>query len=548
MLAAKLIWKCLEKEGVETIFGYPGGALLPMYEALRSSSIKHVLVRNEQSAPHMASGYARESCSVGVCLATSGPGATNLITGIATAFLDSIPLVAITGQVNRDLIGTDAFQEADIFGATTPFTKHSYLVKDPEELPRIIHEAFHIATTGRPGPVLIDIPRDVQNENIHNVKYVDAVNIRGYKPTYEGHTGQIKRALRKIKSAKRPVIYAGGGVRLSHARPELLAFAERARIPVITTMMGISCFPENHPLYCGVVGSHGFHYSNLIMAESDLCICVGARMSDRGTGGYTGDFDTKQLIHIDIDPAEIGKNINNTNIPIVGDAKRVLSDLTEKVITKDLKPWLKRIDKIKADNPVIYDDPSELSLVNPKRFVRELSEIAPEETTLFGDVGLNQIWAALHFKIYGERKFFTSGGMGTMGYAIPGAVGATTYLNDADIHSRTVIAMCGDGSFQMAMADLGVIAAHNLPVKIIVMNNTKLGMVRQLQHDVYGKNHYSGTDIDFNVDLMRLVTAYGIPGYRAATTEEALDMMKTCFDTPGPTLLECLVDPDFMYI
>ena len=249
MLAAKLIWKCLEKEGVRTIFGYPGGALLPMYEALRSSSIKHVLVRNEQSAPHMASGYARESCSVGVCLATSGPGATNLITGIATAFLDSIPLVAITGQVNRDLIGPDAFQEADIFGATTPFTKHSYLVKNPEELPRIIHEAFHIATTGRPGPVLIDIPRDVQYENIRNVKYADSVDIRGYKPTYEGHTGQIKRALRKIKSAKRPVIYAGGGVRLSHARPELLAFAERANIPVITTMMGISCFPENHPLY-----------------------------------------------------------------------------------------------------------------------------------------------------------------------------------------------------------------------------------------------------------------------------------------------------------
>ena len=283
MIAAKLILKCLEKEGVERIFGYPGGALLPLYDAFRDSKIEHILVRNEQAGPHYASGYARESGKVGVCLATSGPGATNLVTGIATAYLDSIPIVAITGQVNRNLIGTDAFQEADIFGATAPFSKHSYLVNDAADLPRIIREAFHIASTGRPGPVVIDIPRDVQLENIKNAKPVDEVNIPGYKPNYEGHSGQIKRAIKKLKSSVRPVIYAGGGVLLGKAEAELRAFAEKNQIPVLTSLMGIGGFPENHPLYVGIIGSHGFEYSNAILNDADLCISIGTRMSDRGT-------------------------------------------------------------------------------------------------------------------------------------------------------------------------------------------------------------------------------------------------------------------------
>lgn len=545
MIAAKLIWKCLERENVTTIFGYPGGALLPMYEALRQSSIEHILVRNEQAAPHYASGYARESGKVGVCLATSGPGATNLVTGIATAYLDSIPIVALTGQVNRDLIGTDAFQEADIFGATTPFTKHSYLVKDPLDLPRIIREAFHIASTGRPGPVLIDIPRDLQEENIKNVKFVDKVNIRGYKPTYEGHTGQVRRAIRKIKSSKRPVIYAGGGVRLSYAQDELLKFAEDTGIPVITTLMGIGAFPEDHPLYCGVVGSHGFEYSNKIMEHADLCICIGARMSDRGTTNNVANMNNMELIHIDIDPAEIGKNINDTNIPIVGDAKTVLLELMSKDIKKDTQDWLKTIEIIREDFPILFDANTELDGINPKLLFDAVSDIVPDDTTLVADVGLNQIWSALYFKIIKNRRFFTSGGLGTMAYAIPAAAGVAFATRE---HPKTILAVCGDGSFQMCMGELGVIAEHHLPVKIIMINNHKLGMVRQQQHDNYGKNHYSGTDINFDVDFMEIAKAYAIKGYRASTNEEALDAIKDALAQPGPTLVECQVNEDFIHI
>ncbi len=448
MLASKLILKCLEKENVEYIFGYPGGALLPLYEAFRESPIKHILVRNEQAGPHYASGYARESGKVGVCLATSGPGATNLVTGIATAYLDSIPLVAITGQVNRELIGSDAFQEADIFGATAPFTKHSYLVKEAKDLPRIIREAFHIASTGRPGPVLIDIPRDVQLESIKSVKYVDKVDIRGYKPNYEGHTGQIRRAIRKLKSAKHPVIYAGGGVILSYAQKELMLFAEENSIPVITTLMGIGAFPEDHPLYCGIVGSHGYEYSNCIMEEADLCICIGARMSDRGTMNNARDMQTMELIHIDIDPAEIGKNIDDTNVPIVGDAKTVLLDFIQKDMGTDTREWLKTIETIKADHPILFDDYQDLEGVNPKVLFSRLSHIADDEATLVADVGLNQIWSALYFHVYRDRHYFTSGGLGTMGYSIPAAAGVAFYCKDTP---KQIFSVCGDGSFQMAM-------------------------------------------------------------------------------------------------
>ncbi len=552
MLASKLILKCLEEQNVDTIFGYPGGALLPLYEAMRDSSIKHILVRNEQAAPHYASGYARISGKTGVCLATSGPGATNLVTGIATAYLDSIPLVAITGQVNTNLIGTDAFQEADITGATEPFTKHSYLVKDAKEIPRIIKEAFHIASTGRPGPVLIDIPRDIQLENVKNVERNPEMRIPGYKPNYIGHTGQIRRAIRKIKQSKRPVIYAGGGVKLSHAEKELLSFAEKNQIPVITSLMGIGAFPEDHPLYAGVVGSHGYDYSNAVMDEADLCICVAARMSDRGVAETQKNIEKAELIHIDIDPAEIGKNISETEVPIVGDARMVLAELLKKDLHTDTSEWLKRVDRLKRDIPVLYHPNLENGMTNPKLFFNGLSEITGEDTVLIADVGLNQIWAALHYPIIKDRKFFTSGGLGTMGYSIPAAAGAAFALGnvrgtDKEKH-RELITVCGDGSFQMSMAELAVISLFGLDMTILVFKNGKLGMVRQLQHDTYGKDHYSGTDLDFDLNFESLADAYHLDYMRAKSTDEALEAYKKARQINGPVIIEVDVDQDFLKI
>lgn len=545
MLAAKLILKCLEKENVDILFGYPGGALLPIYESFKESTIEHILVRNEQAAPHYASGYARESGKVGVCMATSGPGATNMVTGIATAYMDSIPIVAITGQVNRDLIGTDAFQEADIKGATEPFTKHSYLVKNAEDIPQIIHEAFHIASTGRPGPVLIDIPRDVQETNLKNVRYCDKIDIRGYKPTIEGHTGQIRRAVRKMKASKRPVIYAGGGVELSFAQKELLMFAEMNHVPVITTLMGVGCFPEDNPLYCGVVGSHGFEYSNRIMERADLCISIGARMSDRGTNNLMDMINRMELIHIDIDPAEIGKNIDNTNIPIVGDARAVLIDLIQRDLKMDTTAWLKEIETIKKDVPLNYDEYLAMGLVNPKLLMEDLSRLGTDDMTLVADVGLNQIWSALYFHVFKERHFFTSGGLGTMGYSIPAASGVAFATRE---HPKQIFAVCGDGSFQMDIGELAVIAEHRLNVNILLLNNHKLGMVRQLQHDTYGKNHYFGTDINFSVNFMKLAEAYNIKGFQASNNDEAISAIQKAMAYNGPTLIECQVDKDFIKI
>jgi len=545
LLAAKLILKCLEREKVEFVFGYPGGSVLPLYEAFRTSPIKHILVRNEQAGPHYASGYARESGRVGVCLATSGPGATNLVTGIATAYLDSIPIVAITGQVDRALIGTDAFQEADITGATAPFTKHSYLVKDAADIPRIIKEAFYIASTGRPGPVLIDIPRDVQLENVKTPLTWDKVDILGYKPTYNGHSGQIKRAIKKIKEAKHPVIYAGGGVILGHAEKELLAFAEKNNIPVITSLMGIGSFPEDHPLYCGIVGSHGFEYSNVVMNASDLIINIGARMSNRATSNLTSFENNIDFVHIDIDPAEIGKNME-ASIPIVGDAKTILTCFLEKDAVKDHTQWLSEIEKMKSEYPLIYDaDPPCSELINPKILFDALSGMTSDNATMVADVGLNQIWSALYYRIIKDRKFFTSGGLGTMGYSIPAASGACfATLNNP----KEIFVVCGDGSFQMGMGELGVIAEHQLNINIILITNNKLGMVRQLQFDTYGKGHYSGTDLNFEIDFMKLAEAYGIKGYKVDNNADFEKIMPEAIKHKGPTLIQCQVHPDFIRI
>lgn len=543
MLASKLILKCLERENVEYVFGYPGGALLPLYEAFRTTPVvKHVLVRNEQAAPHYASGYARESGKVGVCLATSGPGATNLVTGIATAYLDSIPIVAITGQVNRSLIGTDAFQEADITGATAPFTKHSYLVKNAADIPRIIKEAFHIASTGRPGPVLIDIPRDVQLENIKTGTVCEAIDIKGYNPTLTGHSGQIKRGIRKIKNSEKPVIYAGGGVILGRAEEELLSFAEKNKIPVITSLMGIGSFPEDHPLYSGVIGSHGLEYSNVIMEAADLIISIGARLSDRATTWLTGD---KDLVHIDIDPAEIGKNMEAI-VPIVGDAKTILLDFIEKDTYKDRSEWLGKIKEIKEEFPMVYDAAPPCSeLINPKRLFKTLSEISATNATVVADVGLNQIWSALYYQVTKDRKYYTSGGLGTMGYSIPAAGGASFGTLE---NPKEVYVVCGDGSFQMGMGELGVIAEHQLNINIILITNTKLGMVRQLQHDTYGKGHYSGTDINFQIDFMKLAEAYDIKGFKVSKNEDFEKVLPQAIAHQGPTLIQCEVHPDFIRI
>ncbi|MBK5243627.1 MAG: biosynthetic-type acetolactate synthase large subunit [Eubacteriaceae bacterium] len=545
LLASKLILKCLERENVEYVFGYPGGAVLPLYEAFRTSPIKHILVRNEQAGPHYASGYARESGRVGVCLATSGPGATNLVTGIATAYLDSIPIVAITGQVDRALIGTDAFQEADITGATAPFTKHSYLVKNAADIPRIFREAFHIASTGRPGPVLIDIPRDVQLENVKTPLTWDKVEILGYNPTYTGHSGQIKRAVKKIKEANHPVIYAGGGVILGHAEKELLAFVEKNNIPVITSLMGIGSFPEDHPLYCGIVGSHGFEYSNVVMNASDLIINIGARMSNRATSNLTNFENNIEFVHIDIDPAEIGKNME-ANIPIVGDAKTILIGLLEKDTVGEHTQWLSDIELMKVKYPLVYDaDPPCSELINPKVLFRALSGMTSDNATMVADVGLNQIWSALYYRIIKDRKFFTSGGLGTMGYSIPAASGACFATLD---NPKEIFVVCGDGSFQMGMGELGVIAEYQLNVNIILITNTKLGMVRQLQFDNYGKDHYSGTDLNFEIDFMKLAEAYGIKGFKVDNNADFEKVMPEAIKHKGPTLIQCQVHPDFIRI
>ncbi len=464
MKVSEAIVRVLEMENVKTVFGYPGGAVLPLYEALRNSDIEHILVRNEQSAAHCASGYARAAQQTGVCIGTSGPGATNLITGIATAYMDSIPMVVITGQVRKELIGKDAFQEADITGATEPFTKHNYLVKDPQDIPRILTEAFYIASTGRPGPVLVDIPKDVQMEKI-NFDYPGKVDILGYKPTTNGHSGQIKKVIQRLKKAKRPIIYAGGGIIRANATAELKKFAEKGKIPVINSLMGLGSFPMDSPYYVGMLGSHGHNYACDIMKGADLLVIVGARMSDRAIHNF-GTLDPEtDVVHIDIDPAEIGK-IFTHNIPVVGDA-RIFLKMGEKIVPLDTAEWMKKIDNIKSFVVETYSL-EESETINPKIALRLLSDKVAEDTIVTADVGQNQIWAAKNFKYSGTRKYFTSGGLGTMGYSLPAAIGAKMAAPD-----KTVIAVMGDGGIQMLLAELGTLSESNKQVIVMLFNNSR---------------------------------------------------------------------------
>lgn len=532
---AEIMVKCLEAEGIKVVFGYPGAAICPFYDKMYESDIQHVLVREEQNAAHAASGYARCSDKPGVCIATSGPGATNLITGIATAYMDSIPMVAITGQVRSDLLGRDVFQEADITGACEPFVKHSYLVDKTEDLPRIFKEAFHIASTGRQGPVLIDIPQDIQENEIEEFVYPESVNIIGYKPNTKGHTVQVKKAIDAIYQSKRPVIVAGGGVLSSGIKLKLHEFVDKTGIPVISTMMGIGIMPSDNELYLGMLGTHGTAVANRALHEADLVIVCGARLGDRAVAAPNQMSKMNTVIHIDIDPAEIGKNVK-TEIPIVGDMRNVMNMLLESIgdfkveaeWSETVKSWQKDMKK-----PVQSFD----GYVEPRSLVSNLSAMFRSKAILVADVGQNQIWCANNFRIR-EGRFLTTGGMGTMGYSIPAAVGAKFARPDRD-----VIVICGDGSFQMSMNELAVIVGFNLNIKIIIMRNSRLGMVRELQDKLY-ESRYSATILNGDPDFLKIAEAYGIDHAEASSNEEAENIIRGIVDSDKPFILVCNVYPD----
>lgn len=533
MIGADAIIKCLEAEEVSTVFGYPGVAIAPFFNSILDSSIRTVLVRTEQNAAHAASGVARITGRPGVCAVTSGPGATNVITGIATAFADSIPLICITGQVNSELLGSDVFQEADITGAVESFVKYSYLIKDVNDIPRVFREAFYIANTGRKGPVLIDIPIDIQNAVIRNFRYPEEVNLRTYKPTVKGHAVQIKKVIHELEKAKRPIICAGGGVLLSEAEEELRTFAEQHNIPVVTTMMGKGVMPTEHSLYFGMVGNNGKAYANRAMNESDLLIMVGARVADRAVSQPDLITRDKVLVHIDVDPAEIGKNAGPT-IPLVGDAKHIFNDFAKEEFYCNYEEWLEKLaeyratmEKVRTPNP---------DYVDPAAFLTRLSDKMAEDAVYVADVGQNQIWSCGYVKVK-RGKFLTSGGMGTMGYSIPAAMGAKTAAPD-----RQVIAVCGDGSFQMSMMELATMRQHNIPVKIIVLKNNYLGMVREYQHYTY-KDNYSVVDLSGSPDLEKLAAAYDLPFLRLTSMENCDEMIERFLQDDTSVLLECLIDP-----
>jgi acetolactate synthase-1/2/3 large subunit len=533
MTGAEAIVKCLEKENTEVIFGYSGVAIDPFWNKILDTDIKTVLIRTEQNAAHCASGYARISGKVGVCAVTSGPGATNLITGIATAYADSIPLVCITGQVNSDMIGSDVFQEADITGAAESFVKYSYLIKNVSDIPRIMKEAFHIATTGRKGPVLIDIPIDVQNSPIMGFKYPDKVDMRTYKPTVKGHAVQLKKVKTELERAKKPLICAGGGVILSGAQKELGDFCHTYSIPVVSTMMGISSMRSDDPLYFGMIGNNGKSYANRAMKECDLLIVIGARIADRAVS--SPDLVTKDtvLIHIDVDPAEIGKNVGPT-IPIVGDIKSIFNDLATDAADCDFTPWVKVLTGYKkAEKP--RKAPGR-KYVDPAKFITTLSEALDNNAVYVADVGQNQMWSCGYYVSKGGR-FLTSGGMGTMGYSIPAAIGA----KKADM-KRDVVAVCGDGSFQMSMCELATMVENDIPIKIIVFNNGYLGLVREYQHNTY-KGDYSMVSLGKCPDLSKIAEAYDLLYWRLENNNDMEKEVKSFLAQKSAGIMECMLDP-----
>jgi len=529
---AKALIKCMEKEGVDTLFGYPGGQIIPFYNELYDSNMRHILVRHEQAAAHAADGYARATGKTGVCVSTSGPGATNLVTGIATAYMDSVPIVALTGQVPTSMIGNDAFQEADITGITQPITKHNYLVQDAKELPRIIKEAFHIASTGRPGPVLIDLPKDVQNTEI-DFYYPEKVEMRGYKPTYKGNIQQIKRAAEEILNSSMPIIFAGGGVISSNSSCELVELAETINAPVTTTLMGISSIPTDHPLYVGMLGMHGSKYANYAIQESDLIIAVGARFDDRVTGKLESFAPNARVIHIDVDPAEISKNVK-VHIPIVGDAKQVLKSLNKYVKRCNSGAWIEKINKWKKEYPLAYKQMSP-DVVMPQFVIEQISKVC-NDAIIVTEVGQHQMWAAQYFNYRKPRTFITSGGLGTMGYGFPAAMGAKVGRPD-----KTVIDIAGDGSFQMNSQELATVVQNEIPVVVVILNNGYLGMVRQWQ-ELFYERRYSCTFIKGSVDFVKLAEAYGALGLRAERPSEVGPAIEEAVRSGRPAVVDVIVE------
>ncbi len=534
LTGAKILIESLRKEGVEIIFGYPGGQVLPIFDALYDSPLKLILTRHEQAAAHAADGYARATGKIGVCLATSGPGATNLVTGIATAYMDSVPMVAITGQVKSFLIGNDAFQEADITGITRPVTKHNYLVEDIKDLTRIIKEAFHIASTGRPGPVLIDFPSDIQNQETEFI-YPEKVDLRGYKPTYEGHPGQIKRAAKAISESKRPILYVGGGAIISDAAEEVRSLAIDNDIPVTMTLLGLGAFPMDHKLSLGMLGMHGTAYANHSIMESDLIISVGARFDDRVTGKLDAFAPHAKVIHIDIDPASVSKSVE-VDIPIVGDAKTILKHLNKLVKKPDTKDWLKRVDDWKKKHPLVYKNDDKL---RPQYILEEIYKLTKGEAIICTEVGQHQMWAAQFYTFTKPRTMISSGGLGTMGYGFPAAIGAQFGKPKA-----TVFDIAGDGSIQMNIQELATAVINKLPVKVAILNNGYLGMVRQWQ-ELFYKRRYSYTDIGGGCpDFVKLAESYGAVGIRVTKKSEVRAAIEKALKTDNTVFLDFHIEQE----
>ncbi|MCR8645645.1 biosynthetic-type acetolactate synthase large subunit [Paenibacillus sp. N1-5-1-14] len=531
---SEILLRSLLLEGVECVFGYPGGAVLYIYDAMHGfSDFNHLLTRHEQGAIHAADGYARSTGKVGVCIATSGPGATNLVTGIATAYMDSVPLVVITGNVATTAIGTDAFQEADITGITMPITKHSYLVRDVNDLARTIHEAFHIANTGRKGPVLIDIPKDVSAHKTIFAPVTEEVNIRGYHPTFNPNKLQVDKLLKAIEEAEQPLIIAGGGVVYANAAEQLLEFVNKTRIPVTTTLLGLSGFPSGHDLWLGMPGMHGTYAANTAIQNADLLISIGARFDDRVTMSLDGFApNAKKVAHIDVDPAEIGKNIK-TDIPVVGDVLAVLEYANTKATKAPCEDWIRTVQDNAKNFPLRYID-SEDEL-KPQFVVELINDTTNGEAIITTDVGQHQMWAAQYYKFKHPRSFVSSGGLGTMGFGFPSAIGAQ--LGNPD---KTVVSINGDGGMQMCAQELAICAINNIPVKIVIINNQVLGMVRQWQEIIYDAR-YSHIDLAGSPDFVKLAEAYGVKGLRATNKEQARDAWEEALNTPGPVVVEFVV-------
>ncbi len=532
--------KTLKEEGVDTIFGYPGGAVLDIYDALAQTDIRHILVRHEQAAVHAADGFARAKHTVGVSLVTSGPGATNTVTGIASAYCDSIPIVVLTGQVPRQLIGNDAFQEVDIVGITRPCTKHNYLVQRTEDIAQTVKEAFYIATSGRPGPVLVDLPKDIINTKI-NYKKPSPINIVSYKPTYDPNIKQLKRVVSLLKKAERPMIFAGGGIILSGASGELIKLAKMLHIPVTTSLMGLGAFPGNDPLWLGMIGMHGTYRANMSTASCDLMIAVGVRFDDRVTGKTDAFASQANIVHIDIDPTSIRKNIH-VNVPVVGDCQRTLTQLNDILQKEDLgniekrrASWLQQIYEWRMDQRLAYD---QKDIIKPQYVIEKLFELTHGDAIITTEVGQNQMWAAQYYHFNQPNRFITSGGLGCMGFGLPAAIGAQVACPD-----KMVVDIAGDGSIQMNIQELATAVQFNLPVKVVILNNQYLGMVRQWQELFYQKK-YVWTNMTCAPDFVKLAEAFGATGFRATRPEDVVPILQKGLETNGPVIMDFRVEQE----